>query len=438
MASYLRKCVSPGAPLPTEMNHEYSLLWFPDGTYRNLRYHANTLTPWTRLFVSWRWLMPYEQTADPSADHRNYESMSFPTGEHYTYHATGTSPADYAAAIDGQIAQARNNPYLNLKVILVFWEFPRWANDTADKTDAFNPNGDRTTQNGNKAHEWRIPSDVGATSPWRSALEWLIERYRDQVYFFEIMNEPNLQWWPQRSADGATPTASCTAAQMFQTAQTVQQAVQQRHPNPPTTVHLMGPATADNLIGATDSRSRTSYQTFMGPTGSGNDLLTQLSSLNFQPGPNFAWTHHNYTDVEYDIGDKSQNGYLAGQTNARNVREKLKTRWRGWPYEDAANPYVCLTEGGAQIDKLKKLYTAPPDDPDLLKKQANLLLRNWKRMKGDADPGYSDVDSFGIGMITQYLWHTDLAFFDSGICNPLPDTGPRPAFQTWADCKPAY
>lgn len=430
MTSYLRKCVSPGAPGPLNPPSPYSLLWKPDGTYRNLRYHANTTTPWVRLWASWRWLMPYDENANPATDTRPYAGRSYPNGVNYAY--VPGSPADYVRALDQQIDLARSNPYLNLNVILTFWEFPLWANGMYDKDPSYNPYGDR----GGKQFEFRTPADVGSGSPFRRALEFLVACYKDKVYFLEIMNEPNLQWWPQRgNPPDSAPLSYCTATSMFQTAQAVHRLYGSRP-------RLMGPATSDDPPGFDDSasstRARLSYRTFMGPgAAGGRNLLDGLAGVNFQADQYFAWTHHNYADVLYDLGDRSErSGTGPGQTNAHDARERLKYRWTGWPYADAANPYLMLTEGGGVIDAIIRLYNIGATQA--LDKQANLLTRNWKRMKGDADPAYSAADAPGIGMITNYLWHTS-PDYDSGLRNQPPDVGFRPAYSpAWANMLPAY
>jgi hypothetical protein len=436
MASYLRKCVCPGAPSPFNMNGEYSLTWSPsDSSLRNLRYHANTNTPWVRLFVSWRWLQPYDDTMLPHEDTRTYASQQFPSGEKYHY-APG-SPAGYVAFIDEQIRIARDNPHKNLKVMLAFWEFPRWANGTATEVSApnYNPNGDRGDDPDHlKPLEHRTPADVGPDSAWARIVDWLITRYKDQVYFLEIMNEPNLQWWPQQDPPG-NRVAHKTAAQMFKTAQAIQQ-----RPENNGLPRLVGPATCDNWATVQDSRKRTTFQSFVGNGTAGDGgLLSELHAIGFTGDVNFAWSHHNYTDVEYDIGDKSQRNnttWGAGKTLAHDVRKRLEGEWVGWPYADGDNPYLLLTEGGARLEKIESIYGLV--EQAALDKQAALLLRNWKRMKGDADLSYSAADAPGIGMLTQYLWHVD-PNYGSALREPVATGGGRrPAYSTWADFLPAY
>ena len=45
-----------------------------------------------------------------------------------------------------------------------------------------------------------MPIDgFGPDSAWGEFVAWLWERYADRLTAFEVVNEPNLQIWPQRS-----------------------------------------------------------------------------------------------------------------------------------------------------------------------------------------------------------------------------------------------
>jgi hypothetical protein len=424
------------------------LQWRPEPTtwqgngYRIGRFHVETGTLTTRIWASWKWLQPYGPTANPATDTTPYNS-----GPGWYAYSPG-SPADYVRELDNEIAVARS---LGLRVILTFWEFPRWANDTADKDfNTYDPcnqheadgrPSNRLTADGDlKLLELGPPSWVSSGSYWGKALEFLIARYRTQLYFLEIMNEPNNQWWPQRQCDNSAPTAYCIASQMFQTAQTLQRA----YGGLPL---LMAPGTSD-VVG--DSRAQTSYKTFIGP-GSAT-LLQGLSYWNFGADDKFAWSHHNYADVLHDIGEHSTSpeptiSHSAGGTRAHDVRERLKGYWTGWPNGDAQNPYVMITEGGANLSRIGEIYSINaatyPDPTDLRNaleaKQAALLERNYKRMKGDADASYSAADAPGIGMISNYLWYSpiDLEPPDTGLVRRFRfdwgDNFKRPAYFSWAD-----
>lgn len=461
MASYLRRCVVMRDRVPGDFQTnepDKYLYWRPDNTslpsggYRNIGFYQETQTKKVRLWVSWKWLQPYVQTQNPAADTNLYTNPQHSYS--WSYSALG-SPADYVASLDQEISVARQ---YGLHVILTLYEFPRWANGTADKPDNWDPYGqytgeppkpiNRLTASGQvKSIEFYPPWDVGVSSPWGRIVEFLIARYRNQLYFLEIMNEPNNQWWPQKQQDGVTPNnLNCTVAQMMQTAQTIKNA----YGGLP---RLMAPAVND-LVG--DDRGQTDHRSFIGPGPA--SIIQALDYFNFQAAADFAWSHHNYEDVTKDRGDGSLNnnpgfdGNGPGKTYAHGVRNRLKSwaDWTGWPRAEPNDPYVMITEGGTRLSTLRSYYyddTTP--ESTILAKQAALIERNWKRMKGDADPAYSAEDSPGIGMVANYTWYGDPGF-DTGLIRPYdpnvapnlpPNTPPqeRPAYETWEEeLLPAY
>jgi hypothetical protein len=138
-------------------------------------------------------------------------------------------------------------------------------------------------------------------------------------------------------------------------------------------------------------------------------LLDELDRIGFVPGAGFAWTHHNYTDVELDR-----------DTGAWLTRELLAGRWAGWPHADPANPVILIPEGGARLNKIAELYGDAP--PRAL--QAQLVRRNWERMSR----------RHWAAMLGQYLFYSD-PNFDCGLCEI--DGTKRPAFATWAALRTA-
>ena len=94
--------------------------------------------------------------------------------------------------------------------------------------------------------------------------------------------------------------------------------------------------------------------------------------------------------------------------------------WPGWPSGSAANPGLALTEGGARLNKLASVYgiTGPSQ---LLAKQASVLQSNWNRM-------YLGPDGVGVGILTWYLYFTDVNF-DDGLCEV--DGTRRPVYSGW-------
>src|SRR4051794_9846731 len=189
---------------------------------------------------------------------------------------------------------------------------------------------------------------------------------------------------------------------MFVTAQTVAS----RHLAKPL---LVGPATSD---GIEDDPARTDSDIFT------RDLLDALDARGFAPGPNFAWSHHSYADVEEE---------LAGEANrAVAVRAALEGRWPGWPTGDPAQPGLLITETGVRLDRIATLYGLP--DPAAARlRQAELIDRYWNRIQ-------FGPEGAGVGMVCQYLFVPD-ANYDSGLCDL--DGTPRPAYAAGAK-PPAF
>jgi hypothetical protein len=304
------------------------------------------------------------------------------------------------AALDRQVDAARAD---GRKVMLTAWRFPRWANGTLGLTGAEDQRfelADRTPSGGDPAGrkelEYRLAGDLTEAGAWARWIDYLLGRYGGRIDALELLNEPNLQLWPQRDATGAL-TIDRAVATMMETAA----AVAARHSDPPL---LVAPATGDP---AGDSRLRTGYDTFT------RALLDRLAERRFAPGPGFAWSHHNYTDVEAD---------LAGVANrVAQVRGLLAGRWTGWPHGDAGEPGILVTESGARPEVAARNFGLT-DPAAALFKQAELIERAlWRLAVGP--------EGLGVGMVCQYLFVTD-GFYDSGLCEL--DGAPRPAYYAWA------
>jgi hypothetical protein len=327
----------------------------------NRRFFAETHTRWVRLWADWPVVQP-ERGRPPDL-----------------------------AALDEQIDAARAD---GLEVMLTAWRFPRWANGTgglSSAADARFETADRVAPGGDPARRkdltFKLPDDLGPESDWARWIDLLLDRCGDRIDALELLNEPNLQLWPQRGLAGAVAT-------MMQTAQ----AVAGRHPGAPL---LVAPATSD---APGDTRLRTRHDDFT------RDLLAELERRRFEPGPRFAWSHHSYTDVELD---------RASGTAA--TRALLAGRWAGWPDGDAARPWLMVTETGARLDKLAEEYGLA--DPAAARaKQAELIERYWGRIRAER-----------VGLMCVYLFVTD-ASYDSGLCDL--DGTPRPAYRAWARLSP--
>jgi hypothetical protein len=322
----------------------------------------DTGTPWVRLWADWSVAQP---TPDALPD---------------------------LSELDAALAQAKAD---GLRVMVTAWRSPPWASGataSGELHDRIAPGADPASR---KDVTFKIPADLAPGGAWGRWLDLLITRYAGKLDALEIVNEPNLQLWPQQGpstdpadAYGSGPlTIDAAVATMMQTAS----AIAARHDRPPL---LVGPATSDS---DGDSRLQTRYDTFT------HALLRRLAERGFRPGPSFAWSHHNYNDVEGD---------LAGPANrVAQVRALLQGDWAGWPSGDAAQPGVLITESGARVDKVAGL-------PE----QASALEANLGRM-------LTGPEGEGVGMVCQYLFVTD-AHYDSGLCGL--DGTPRPAYYAWS------
>ena len=407
MAANLRRMVvlGPSGTITPGGPHDYRQAG-------NRAFFAQTGTRWVRMWADWPTLMP----------------------------DAGGFDAAIIGSLDAQIALARRD---GLRIVLTLYRFPTWANGTADMTqaelDATMPDRKSSAtalDTSAKSLLFRYPDDVSTGGAWGDFVDRIASRYSRgnparpaldaTVDVLEIVNEPNLQWWPQQgpSADPADPFGAGPVvvhgvlARMFATARTIAA----RYGGEPM---LGGPAAADSTA-ATDSRLRTGYDTLS------DRLLPALASAGFTPGPRFVWTHHNYTDVTFDQGagttapDAASVPARATNSAADMRRRLLAGRWAGWPAGDPADPGIMLTEGGVTIQSIRSAARWNIADPSAQRaKQAELVQRSWNRM-------LSAGDGAGIAVTANYLWYTD-PNFDSGLCETLVPGGgaTRPAYSTW-------
>jgi hypothetical protein len=401
MATNLRRMVvlGPSGTINPGGSHDYR-------NASNRLFFSDTRTRWARFWADWPTLEPNPCQLDTTR----------------------------LAALDAQIARAKRD---GLKVILTLYRFPTWANGTAaltaEQLAATMPDRKTATDPETKAKSllMRYPDDVSETSAFGRFLTTLVTRYSRNnarrpvldavVDFIELCNEPNYTWWPQQapSTDPANPYATSTitiagvVARMFATAQRITA----RYGGEPM---LCGPGLSDTTDGG---RLRTAYHSFT------ERLLPALAALSFVPGAKFAWSHHNYTDVTYDMGAGSTfPGAATDPTRLTNraadTRRRLVGRWAGWPAADAANPQVLLTEGGVTLPNITARWGIT-DRAAQLAKQAELVQRNWNRMAVNTGEGA------GIAMIGYYLWYTD-PNYDCGLAETFESGGAtRPAYKTW-------
>jgi hypothetical protein len=353
----LRKAISMGS-----INH--------GGDYEDLTGHGNldtvwqTGARWVRIWVRW----DKAQLFPPSR--LTWSALAGPAND---LPGCGTGCGfRYIQAIDAQIKAARG---AGLNVVLVTWHFPRWSNGTEGRPADWGRHdrgGPATPVERLKPMEFRIPvGQLGRTGYYGGWIDWLIGRYAGygRNLALELMNEPNHQLWPQQgpstTADPFGPgpvVIDDYVAEMMETARAVSAA--RGHP-----LLLAGPGLADRF--GADSRTMTNFQTAVPET------LGGLAARGFKPASNFAWSHHNYSDVERNI---------AAPTRTEQARGYLVGRWKG--LGGTSSPKLWLTEGGARLGQSQATDLA---------KQAELVRLNWERMT--AAPG--------IQMWSNYLLYAD-------------------------------
>jgi hypothetical protein len=400
MASRLRRCVALGPAgviypgNPQDYRAGNNRVWLMDSRTR-----------WVRLWADWPSLMPFADQLDPIR----------------------------MAALDAQIGRARAD---GMRIVLTPYRFPTWANGTdaltSDQLAATMPDRRTVSQPDTRAKSllFRYPDTLSPMSAFGRFVRLLIERYSSNspnkptastsVDILELCNEPNLQWWPQQGPsttldpyDRGPIVVHDAVLRMFITAKQIASDVG-------SDIVLAGPGSADLT---TSDRVRTGYHSLA------ERILTNLAEAGVVPGPRFAWTHHNYSDVTYDQGPGSTapdaGTNPARQTNlAADMRRRLVGRWSGWPAGETDNPQLLLTEGGATLSNMRARYGLT-DPADQRRKQAQLIQRNWDRMASDSG------DGAGIAMTSHYLFYSAMTF-DSGLCDEYEAGGAtRPSFDTW-------
>ena len=363
MADYLRPCASLTAWSVGNAGY-----YGPGGgflSYGNHERYRDSKTTWARFWVRWNHMRPWDG-ADPATDKRELVGLG---GESWP----NMTPQLLTWHLDNQIAAARA---AGLSIILCTDDFPAWVNGGQGSLVP--------------------PTDVSVTSPYGQWIRWLCNRYSlwsaasrgDNVWvdFLEVCNEPNGRW----QGSGNKPAI---AAGMLRTARTITANYTANRPI------VCGPATTD-----------------------GSDAAAFVDSMfnnfgSWRGDENVAWTHHNYIDVERSPTTCPR---------AWAVREKLRTRgWLGWPYQDASNPYVLLTEGGARIGAA----TGNPGETITEPSQRTHVAGAWNKSRAQA----------GIGMFTNYqFWSSG---YDSGMLQRWelangPEPGPvppyyRPVYNEW-------
>jgi hypothetical protein len=408
MSTYLRKCldiaptavITPRSDIPNDYRNLRRQPWWPA---------LRATTSHLRLIADW-----------PSLQH----SPKSP----------GSHPEDVAslAALDGQLEAAVAD---GLKIILMPYRYPRWANETEDVAPGvpdlnFHP-WDRIARpaqyhagTAGKSLAYRMPPEGhGPGSQWGLYVEWLWNRYADRLAAFEVVNEPNGQLWPQRTTivtndfDARWGTVDTTlasppaVAEMMTTVDAIARAHGDGGPL------LLAPSTSDTL-GQTIPRvttisHRTEYtqatDTFV------EALLPELGRRGFEADDRWLWAYHNYTDVE------------RGFRHVVYLRRILAASgWSGRQLD--GGPELWCTEGGCRLAVMNTRFPVvgrPLTTPERVDYQARVLTEALSRHH------YAKGVGAGVGMVTQYTTFAD-RFFDDGLLDEAILGGaPRPALAAW-------
>jgi hypothetical protein len=275
-------------------------------------------------------------------------------------------------ALDAQVDAAVAD---GLDVILMPYRYPRWVNHTKRHFHGKSP-------------EWRMPrSGHGHDSPWARFVAALWLRYSCRMACFEVVNEPNLQIWPQAGV----------AERVAEMVMTVD-AVARRHAQP---IACLAPsisdAESDRPLMITEQRPFTAA------------LLDALDARGFEGVDRWVWSFHNYNDAEL------------GGDRVSAMRERLAGRWRGRPAADGG-PLVYATEGGVRLSGVRRRYgeTFPPARQRA--EQAAMLAEAIERYERTP----------GVGLFTQYTVTADPAY-DCGLRDA--DGSARPAFDAFVTSR---
>jgi hypothetical protein len=314
--------------------------------------------------------------------------------------------------LDEQIQRADAD---GLSVILMPYRYPAWANGTAAVAPVRGSDAevsfqfwDRMPEAGWLRYlgsgrqtlvydprradlEYRLPDEGhGPQSAWAGFFGFLYDRYgAGDVKAFELVNEPNLQLWPQQAPplEGSpfaptTPSAARAVADILITAQAISAA----HGH---SALLLAPSLSDIDQGA--GRRATAYADFA------SQLLDALAASGYHAHARQGWSHHNYGDVEH----------RTGALRTHTLMGLLNGRWTG--------AGVHITEGGARISRMAELYGL--EDPRAA--QARCLQEAWAAHQ-----------QAGVEMYAQYLLYDDVNF-TSGLLEAFPTAVPRPAYAVW-------
>jgi hypothetical protein len=200
---------------------------------------------------------------------------------------------------------------------------------------------------------------------------------------FEVVNEPNLQLWPQEDV-------AARVAWMIATVD----GIARRHDFAAT---CLAPSISDA------ESDRPWMITERAPFVAG--LLDALDRRGFAGGDHWVWSFHNYNDAEL------------GGDRVGAMRAQLAGRWRGRAAADGG-PLLFATEGGVRLSGVRRRFGEVFGPERQRAEQAAMLA--------DALARYERTP--GVGLFTQYTINADPAY-DCALREQ--DGGWRPAFDAW-------
>ena len=166
-------------------------------------------------------------------------------------------------------------------------------------------------------------SGHGPESPWARFVESLWLRYSCRMACFEVVNEPNLQIWPQENVAERVAGMIATV-----------DAIARRHEVAVTCLApSLSDAESDRPLMITEQRPFTAA------------LLDSLDRRGFRGGERWVWSFHNYNDAEL------------GGDRVSGMRAQLSGRWRGRSAADGG-PLVYATEGGVRLTGVTRRHGA--------------------------------------------------------------------------------
>lgn len=317
---YAIKCVSLPARYGITSDNDFRQPFIRDYAVSVAR------VPWIRVWIAW---------SDVDGPNTVFPGAGASDG-HWAQWATYHTNPQFLA-LDALIADARSNGISVMLSISQYFPAPAANGATGPEPGT------------NKEASRRLPSSVALGSPWERFVTYCYNRYRSRydlaspsgfynatgpnpsnpfgnpystrINALSIVNEPNFEAWQDQHA-------GCAAALMMQSMEAALYYWQS-----------FAPSYGQAIFAPDFSDTETLYTSggvlrAMGYTEATNELLSILG--NWQPRVYFAWSHHNYADID------NQTDY---RLNA--VHDILVNRnWRG-----GGDRYIYVTEGGYSLSK---------------------------------------------------------------------------------------